>query len=184
MASWYVSPLVVVLYFLSGFLALVHEVVWIRKLSLVFGVTSLAVTTVLEAAFSAYGEAIRLDPDYPEAHYNVGVAYTRQGRPAEALSAYREAIRIRPDFAHAHDGMGKIYAQMRSFNEARIAFRNAIKIDPNYADAYLDLALLFARSGDIDKAIETVGELLKRDPADRRARALHHRLQQLKKRSR
>ena len=51
LASWYVSPLVVVLYFLSGCLALVYEVIWIRKLSLVFGVTSLALITVLAAFF-------------------------------------------------------------------------------------------------------------------------------------
>ena len=73
---------------------------------------------------------------------------------------------------------------MGSFNEAETEYRNAMKIDPTYADAYLDLALLFARSGDIDKAIDTVGKLLERDPADRRARELDQRLRQLKKTSR
>ena len=36
MASWRVTSLLLALYFLSGFLALVYEVIWIRKLGLVF----------------------------------------------------------------------------------------------------------------------------------------------------
>jgi spermidine synthase len=45
------SPLlrsaVLLLFFLSGATAFVYEVVWVRQLSLVFGVTIYAVTTVL-----------------------------------------------------------------------------------------------------------------------------------------
>jgi spermidine synthase len=43
--------LLVILFFLSGFLALVYEVVWIRKLGLVFGSTSIALSTVLGIFF-------------------------------------------------------------------------------------------------------------------------------------
>ncbi len=44
--------LLLVLFFLSGACALIYQVVWVRMLGLVFGVTSIAVTTVL-AAFMA-----------------------------------------------------------------------------------------------------------------------------------
>jgi len=43
--------LLVILFFLSGFLALVYEVIWIRKLGLVFGSTSIALSTVLGIFF-------------------------------------------------------------------------------------------------------------------------------------
>jgi spermidine synthase len=42
-----VNPLVLVLFFLSGAAGLVYEVLWTRQLSLVFGVTTYAVSTVL-----------------------------------------------------------------------------------------------------------------------------------------
>lgn len=43
--------LVVVLFLLSGFLGLIYEVIWIRKLGLVFGSTSIALSTVLGLFF-------------------------------------------------------------------------------------------------------------------------------------
>ncbi|MBI4605854.1 MAG: spermidine synthase, partial [Planctomycetes bacterium] len=47
----YSPSLVVLLFGLSGFLGLVYEVLWIRKLTLVFGATTLALATVLAAFF-------------------------------------------------------------------------------------------------------------------------------------
>jgi len=41
------GPVVLVLFFLSGAAGLVYEVLWTRQLSLVFGVTTCAVSTVL-----------------------------------------------------------------------------------------------------------------------------------------
>lgn len=42
-----ITALIYLIFFLSGATALVYEVVWVRKLSLVFGGSHLAVTTVL-----------------------------------------------------------------------------------------------------------------------------------------
>ena len=42
-------------------------------------------------------EAIRLKPDYAEAHNNLGIALTDQGKLDEAVAEYREAIRLKPD---------------------------------------------------------------------------------------
>lgn len=44
--------LIYLLYFLSGLSALVYEVVWLRKLELVFGTTTYAVSTVLAVFFT------------------------------------------------------------------------------------------------------------------------------------
>ena len=49
------------------------------------------------AAESAYREAIRLRPDYPEAHNNLGILLARQGRLEAAIGHFRETLRIRPD---------------------------------------------------------------------------------------
>ncbi|MEW6601058.1 MAG: fused MFS/spermidine synthase [Nitrospirota bacterium] len=45
--NWFVLCLIYIMFFLSGAAALVYEVVWVRSLSLIFGGTHLAVTTVL-----------------------------------------------------------------------------------------------------------------------------------------
>ena len=45
----------------------------------------------LDAAIERYETAIRLDPDFPEAHHNLGVAYRRAGRRSDAVRELRRA---------------------------------------------------------------------------------------------
>ena len=45
----------------------------------------------VEAAVARYEAAIALDPDYPEAHHNLGVAYKRLGRRRDAVRELRRA---------------------------------------------------------------------------------------------
>lgn len=47
-----------------------------------------------EAAIVHYERAIRADPDYAIAHFNLGVAYKRVGRIADGVRALRRAQRL------------------------------------------------------------------------------------------
>ena len=51
----------------------------------------------LDEAIAEYREAMRLKPDYPEAHNNLGVTLKDQGKLDEAIAEYREALRLKPD---------------------------------------------------------------------------------------
>jgi Flp pilus assembly protein TadD len=75
-----------------------------------FGQNTLRLTTGRRPAGEAeasYREALRLRPNYPEAHNNLGNALYSVGRPAEAEPSYREAVRLKPDFADAHYNLGQ-----------------------------------------------------------------------------
>ena len=45
----------------------------------------------IDAAIARFETAIELDPDYPEAHHNLGVAYRRAGRRRDAVRELRRA---------------------------------------------------------------------------------------------
>ena len=45
----------------------------------------------LDGAIERFEVAIRLDPDYPPAHHNLGVAYRRAGRRGDAVRELRRA---------------------------------------------------------------------------------------------
>jgi Flp pilus assembly protein TadD len=60
----------------------------------------------VEQAMTHFKEAVRLDPDYVEAHVNLGVALQRRGRLDEAIAQYREALRIAPGAAKARQNLG------------------------------------------------------------------------------
>jgi len=58
---------------------------------------------MLSDAIAQYHEALRLKPDYPEAHYNLGLDLYGAGKVSEAIAEYREALRLKPDYAAARD---------------------------------------------------------------------------------
>ena len=60
----------------------------------------------MAAAVAQYQEAVRLKPDYAEAHYNLGNAFKEQGQLAAAVAQYQEAVRLKPDYADAHLNLG------------------------------------------------------------------------------
>ena len=49
--------------------------------------------------------ALKLKPDYTEAHYNLEVVLFQAKMTEEAIGYFKEAIRIRPDFIEAHNNL-------------------------------------------------------------------------------
>ena len=61
-------------------------------------------------AIEHYEQALRIRPDFAEAHYNLGVALERVGRPQEAIGHYEQALRIKPDYAEARNSLAQLRA--------------------------------------------------------------------------
>ena len=57
-------------------------------------------------AIAYYKEAIRLCPEFADAHSNLGNAQKEQGQLEEAMESYKTAVKLRPDFAIAHGNSG------------------------------------------------------------------------------
>jgi Flp pilus assembly protein TadD len=50
-------------------------------------------------------EAVRLKPDYAEAHNNLGIALAQKAQIDEAISQFQEAIRLKPGYADAQNNL-------------------------------------------------------------------------------
>jgi tetratricopeptide (TPR) repeat protein len=105
-------------------------------------------------AEAAFREAIRLRPDYPEAHVNLGISLDRQGRHREAEAAYREAIRLKGDLAEAHLNLGSALNSQGRHREAEAACREALRLRPDYPKVYYGLgnALYFQGRSEEEEA--------------------------------
>ena len=93
-------------------------------------------------AVRAFGEAVRLKPDYAAAYTNMGAAFGKLSRWDEAVDAYRAAIRARPQYAPAHYNRGVALAALRRWSDALDAFREAVRLNPADAEALYNVGLM------------------------------------------
>jgi len=49
--------------------------------------------------------AIKLNPNYTNAHYNLGIVLVQKGEMKEAVHHFRETVRLRPDLVAARDNL-------------------------------------------------------------------------------
>jgi len=65
-------------------------------------------------------KAIELNPDFADAHYNLGIILKDLGKLKEAELSYRKAIKIKPDYAEAYSNLGVILKDLGQSQEAEL----------------------------------------------------------------
>ena len=106
-----------------------------------------------DGAIESYNNAIQLNPDYAEAHNNLGNVYKQQGKLVEAAFSLHKAISLRPDYAEAHNNLGNVYKEQGRFEEATSYYRKALSLKPDYAEAYNNLGNVYREQENFDEAI-------------------------------
>ena len=74
---------------------------------------------------SHFLESIRINPNYAEAHYNLGVELVNFRKWDEASAQFAEAIRLDPNHASAHNNLANILLDQGRPAEAISALRAA-----------------------------------------------------------
>jgi tetratricopeptide (TPR) repeat protein len=98
----------------------------------------------LGAALEAYQQAIRTDPSYFDAYYNLAqVAYELRNLPL-ALSASERALRINPNSANARYNFALALQDSQFPYDAEDQLEQVLKLDPKSARAHFALANLAA----------------------------------------
>lgn len=105
-----------------------------------------------EEAIVFFEKAIRVSPDLPQAHYNLGVALTQVGQTGAAERAYNMAIQLNPRYAKAWNNLGSIKRNRGELNAASIAFAKALDSDPTFLTARLNRAMVWQAQGRGDEA--------------------------------
>jgi tetratricopeptide (TPR) repeat protein len=115
-------------------------------------------------AITAYGKAIRLNPDYAPAYNNRGKCYARLGYYRQAIRDFTSAIALDPGLATTHYNRGNAFARLGWYRRAMMDFNRAIALDPGLAIAYNNRGNVCHRLGWYRRAIMDFSRAVAIDP--------------------
>jgi len=115
----------------------------------------------LQRGSDNFRNAIRLKPNYVEAHLELAYALAHEGHLSEALSEYRAVAKLSPsDFDRgyadilASQWLGNALRDMGNYSAAASAYRQAIRLKPDYSAAHCTLGIILLKQGHFRQAIE------------------------------
>ncbi len=117
-----------------------------------------------DEAIHNYQQALRLNPNFAEAHNNLGAAFDHQERLDEAVRCFEQAVRLKPAFAEALCNWGNTLQRQDKLDEAVPCFQRALAVKPGYGEALVGLATVLFYQGRPDAAVDTLRKALAVDP--------------------
>ena len=81
-------------------------------------------------------KAVQEQPEFFEAHYNLGVHYQALEQWENATRAYLRAIELHSNSARPNFNLGVIYHNQGKLDQAIERYRQALEYDPSFAEAY------------------------------------------------
>jgi tetratricopeptide (TPR) repeat protein len=103
--------------------------------------------TQWEAAVTAYGQVVALDPGFAPGWNNLGLLHHRMGSYDLAGEEYRRALAADPTCYQAAYNLGSLAEDLGDLPVAVGWYRRALELAPDYADAHFNLAGALAKSG-------------------------------------
>jgi tetratricopeptide (TPR) repeat protein len=129
------------------------------------GVVCLQSNQVALAA-DCFERAIGLCPHFATAHYNLGAALERLGRPGDAVIAHRQAIALSPTMGQAYSRLGNLLQAQGEQDEALECFRRAKEFLANPTEQDLEEAKLLLAEGRHADAEPKLRAVIEADPAN------------------
>jgi tetratricopeptide (TPR) repeat protein len=117
----------------------------------------------LKTAIDFYQKALKIIPEFPEAEYQLGIAYLALNQTENAETAFRRAVGLRADWTLPMASLGAILVQKNEFPEAEKVLSKAVEIDEMNAPAFIaltDLRLKTKAAPEILKQLLTKLQLL------------------------
>ena len=121
---------------------------------------------MLDEAIKEFKEALEIDPDDVEAHYDLGNACFDKGMLDEAISEFKKVVDTDPEFINAYLDLGMAYLDMGSIDEAISLYEKALKSNPNSAELAHNLGKAYSDKNQYNKAINNFNKAISLNPMD------------------
>jgi tetratricopeptide (TPR) repeat protein len=93
----------------------------------------------LDQSIEFFKKAIALYPQYSEAHFLIGVAYSSQKKWDDAEKSLQKAVDLNKGNGTAYVALGSVENEKRNYSEAAKYLTRAVEVVPQLADAHFEL---------------------------------------------
>lgn len=107
----------------------------------------------LDDAITAFRQCVVLQPEFPNARYNLGVALGDAEQYPEALDHLQHVVTAEPERAEAYNSLGYLFSRQRQSQEAIRHYEQAIALQPQYAQAHFNLGMTLLQIGDYARGL-------------------------------
>lgn len=130
-----------------------------------------------EEAAEAFAAAIKIQPEYPDAHLRLGLSYDALDRHDDAEGEYKLAIEqyrkksiTDPKNATDRFNLGLAFSHLKRHDEAANAFRMAIALNKDYGEAYFELGDSLIKTARYADAVNALKKAIELDPDNYQAK--------------
>jgi len=119
-------------------------------------------------------EAIALDPNYPAAYHNLGIAHfldiwikatdSPRRSMGESIKYLKKAISLDPLYGDAHGFLGFVLVYARQYDKAVAEAEKAVALCPSSASSYIYLGMVLRCVGRSEEAIQAYEKVLRMNP--------------------
>jgi len=85
-------------------------------------------------------KALKFQPNNPESHANIALAFKDQGKLEQAVKHFRESIRLDPYKPVVFNNLGNVLRELGEPHEAIKAYERALQLDGDFSQCWCNLA--------------------------------------------
>jgi predicted O-linked N-acetylglucosamine transferase (SPINDLY family) len=126
---------------------------------------------LLTEAMTCYQQSLTLNPNYTQAHNNLGTIFSQLGRFEEAVACYQQALRADPNYVQAYSNLGNVFSGMGKLEEAMSCYQQALTLNPNSVQVHNNLGALLTKRGQLAEAVAHYQQILTLNPKDAEVRS-------------
>lgn len=118
----------------------------------------------LQGAEKALKKAIKLAPNFSEAHSRLAFVYTKGGKFHQAEASYKRLLQINPHQVEALASLGYLYLSSNDYPKAKKQFLHVKKLTPGAIDVSLGLTKIYAEERSIPNLLNEYSSISARYP--------------------
>ena len=131
-------------------------------------------------AIKCFIQAIQINPENPDAIFQLGQAHEQCDEQDMALMIYQKLIENSPSYINAYLRKSSLFMKMELYKQALSLYMNILKINPNYTKIYSEIGLCLDKLGRQTESKRYYRKFLSAQPDDENANKILKRVEKLR----